>query len=87
MKDLVNFKLNFQIHQRKLVGLGKAISRIISMDQVLNLAHKGYRIDLIEGGISMLQQDISELMAGFTFKDKSVLADGYQENSSWSNFI
>ena len=87
VKDLVNFKLNFQIHQRKLVGLGKAISRIISMDQVLNLAHKGYRIDLIEGGISMLQQDISELMAGFTFKDKSVLADGYQENSSWSNFI
>ena len=87
VKSLMNFKLDMQIPQRKLVELGKVVSRIISINQVLNLAHKGYRIDLIEGGIAMLQQDISKLMAGFTFKNNSVLAEGYQENSEWLKFV
>lgn len=87
VKELMNFKLDLQIPQRKLVKLGKAIGRTVSMEYVLQLAPKGFRKDLIEGGLSMLQQEISKLMAGFGFKNKSSIIEDYQENSKWINFI
>jgi hypothetical protein len=63
------------------------IGRIISMNQVLELAHKGYRQDLIEGAITMLQQDIAMLMAGLTFDDKTQVIEDYQEQSDWIQFV
>jgi len=69
------------------VEMGKVIGRIISMNQVLDLAEKGFRKDLIEGAITMLQQDISKLMAGFSFDNKVSVIEDYQENSDWIQFV
>lgn len=87
VKELMNFNLDLQMPQRKLVEMGKIIGRVISMNQVLEMANKGFRKDLIEGGITMLHQDISKLIAAFTFNNKSELVEGYDENSSWLNFV
>jgi hypothetical protein len=76
-----------EMSQRKTVGMGKVIGRIISMNQVLNLAQKGYRQDLIEGAITMLHQDIAMLMAGLTFDDKTQVIEDYQEQSGWIQFV
>lgn len=35
----------------------------------------------------MLQQDISRLISAFSFKNNSEVVEGYQENSSWLNFV
>ena len=86
VKDLMNFNLDLDMSQRKSVGMGKVIGRLISMNQVLDLAHKGFREDLIEGAVAMLKQDISKLMAGFSFNNKSSLIEDYQENSHWLKF-
>jgi len=87
VKDLTSFNLDFQISQRKLVELGRVVGRVISLNQVIELANKGYRKDLIEGGITMLQQDISRLMAAFSFSNKTDVVEEYHENSSWLNFV
>lgn len=87
IKNLSNFNLDFQIPQRKLVELGKVVGRVISMNQVLDMANKGFRKDLIDGGITMLQQDISNLMATFSFNNKNEVVEGYEENSSWLDFV
>jgi alkylation response protein AidB-like acyl-CoA dehydrogenase len=87
VKELTSFNLDFQMQQRKLVELGRVIGRIISLNQVLDLANKGFRKDLIEGGITMLQQDISKLMAVFSFNNKTGVIEDYHENSSWLNFV
>lgn len=87
IKDLMNFNLNLDMTQRKSVGMGKVIGRTIAMNQVLNLAQKGYRKDLIDGAITMLKEDISQLMASFSFNNKSSVIEDYQENSKWLNFI
>ena len=86
VKELMNFNLDMEMPQRKLVGLGKVIGRIISMDQVLGLAQKGFPKDLIEGAIAMLQQEISKLMAGVSFSNTSSVIEDYQENSHWLKF-
>jgi len=37
--------------------------------------------------ITMLQQDISRLIANFSFNNQTEVVEGYQENSSWLNFV
>lgn len=87
VKEQVNFAVNFQMPQRNLVGLGKIIGRVISMNQVLEIAEKGFPKDLVDGGIKMLQQEISGLMAVFSFKNDGQVIVDYEENSSWLNFV
>ncbi len=87
VKDLMNFNLDMEMSQRKTVEIGKVIGRIISMNQVLDLAQKGFRKDLIEGAITLLQQDISKRMAGFSSDNKVSVIEDYQENSNWILFV
>jgi alkylation response protein AidB-like acyl-CoA dehydrogenase len=87
IKELTNFNLDFQMQQRKLVEMGRVVGRIISLNQVIEMANKGFRKDLIDGGITMLQQDISRLMAAFSFNNKTDAVEDYWENSSWLNFV
>lgn len=87
VKNMVDFNLDLQIPQRKLVEMGKITGRIISMNQVIEMADKGFRKDLIEGAITMLQQEISELTASFSFNNKSQAIEGYEENSDWFSFV
>jgi alkylation response protein AidB-like acyl-CoA dehydrogenase len=87
IKELTNFNLDFQMQQRKLVEMGRVVGRIISLNQVLDLANKGFRKDLIDGGITMLQQDISKLIATFSFNNVTDVVEDYEENSSWLNFV
>ncbi|WP_299581091.1 acyl-CoA dehydrogenase family protein [uncultured Sunxiuqinia sp.] len=83
LKDLFNFDLNLQLPQRKAVELGAVIGRVISMDMVHKLADEGFRSDLIEGGINMLQQEIQQAMSTFSLQTSDLVVVHYQENSSW----
>lgn len=87
VKTLVNFNLDLQMPQRKLVEMGKVIGRVISMNQVLEMANKGFRKDLIEGGVTMLQQEITKLMASFSFRNNNGVIEGYEDNSEWFDFV
>lgn len=83
LKDLFNFSLNMELPQRKLVELGQAIGRVVSMDMVHQLADEGFRKDLIQGGINMLQQEIQQLMSTFKLQTNTLVVEDYHENSSW----
>ena len=82
-RELLDFNLNFELPQRKMVELGQALSRIISMEMVLNLGEKGFRNDLIENSISTLRKDVTALMGHFNFQVQASLIEDYQENSVW----
>lgn len=83
LKDLLDFNLNFELPQRKMVELGQALSRVISMEMVLNMGDKGFRKDLIDNSISTLQKEISALIGHFNFSGQACLIEDYQENSVW----
>ena len=87
VKSQVDFNLDLQIPQRKLVEMGKIIGRVISMNQVLDLSEKGFNKELIDGSVTFLQQEITKLMSAFTFKNEEKVVDGYEENTSWLNFV
>ncbi len=87
VKTQVDFNLDLQMPQRKLVEMGRVVGRIISINQVLEMVDKGFRKDLIEGGVTMLQQEISKLMATFSFNNKNQVVEGYEENSEWFDYV
>ncbi len=87
IKDLVNFNLDFEMPQRKMVEMGKITGRIISLNLVLDLTEKGFRKDLADNSIKVLQQEISKLMAGFSIKGQTQVVEEYEENSSWLNLM
>ncbi len=87
LKDLVSFNLNLEMPQRKLVDLGQIISRVISMEQVLNLSNKGFSGDLSENAITYLRQEIEQLKASFGFGNTVQVVESYQGNTSWMDFV
>ena len=47
--------------QRKLVDLGRALGRIISMEFTINLGHQGFNKDLINHAIINVQKRLKPL--------------------------
>lgn len=86
VKKMFNFTLDAQMSQRKYVEFGKTISRLASLDMLIKLGEKGFRIDLIENAKSLLLQEIIQLMAQFNYDQNVVVVENYNENSEWSVF-
>lgn len=84
LKDLVNFEIDLQMPQRKLVELGRVMSRVVSMDLVIKLGYAGFRADLIDGAVSMLRQDITTLVSHLSYKQPTLVIADYQVGSAWS---
>ena len=87
LKDMLDFELDTNLPQRKMVELGQVVGRIVSFEMVINLGEKGFRRDLIDNGLNMLKQEIVSLMSAFKHQNETKLVEGYQDNSSWLNFV
>ncbi|MDR3653912.1 MAG: acyl-CoA/acyl-ACP dehydrogenase [Paludibacter sp.] len=86
LKDLLSFDIDIQMPQRKLVELGRVLSRIVSMDLVIKMGDAGFRTDLIDGAISILRQEITTLISHFSFQQPTLVVADYQVDSNWSEF-
>ncbi|GET23266.1 acyl-CoA dehydrogenase family protein [Prolixibacter denitrificans] len=85
-KSLVNFKVDFDLPQRKVVDLGKIISKVIAANHVVDLGTKGFRGDLIKESIETIRHDIAMLVSSYKFEMKTVPVVDYREDSSWLKF-
>jgi hypothetical protein len=85
-KKEINFTIDVNITQRKLVELGKVIGRIVSAGFVLDMGERGFRKDLIDNCITSLHQDISNLINSYNFNNNINSIEDYQERSSWLDF-
>ena len=86
-KDVLNFKIDTQISQRKLVEIGQIVSRVIVLEMLFDLEQKGFRQDMINNAIDVLRKDIAGLIGHYSFKDITQVIEDYQNNSSWLSLI
>jgi len=84
--SLLDFKLDITMPQRKIVDLGKIISKVVSADYVVALGAKGFRADLIRDSLETIKHEISMLVSSFKFQTKVSPIEEYQDNSSWLSF-
>jgi len=82
-KELLDFNLNFELPQRKMVELGQTLSRMISMEMVIDLGEIGFRSDLIENSLNQLKNEISGMIGQLHLSAKNLVVEEYSENSSW----
>jgi alkylation response protein AidB-like acyl-CoA dehydrogenase len=87
LREMLDFELDLNLHQRKMVELGQVLGRIVSFEMVINLGEKGFRSDLIENGLKMLTQEIVSLMSSFKQENRTAVIEDYQDNSFWLNFV
>lgn len=87
LKELINFDLDLQLPQRKLVELGSVLGRIISMEMVIDIGIRGFHKDLIADSLEMIKQELKSKIMSWSFSNKTVVTIDYNEQSNWRNFI
>jgi hypothetical protein len=85
-QPLLDFSFDLKMPQRKMVDLGKIISRVVAGKHVSDLGARGFRSDLIEDSLQSIKHEITMLVSSFKFKTKISPIEEYQDNSNWLNF-
>lgn len=86
-KNDLNFNIDGNLSQRKLVDLGRIIARVVSVGYVLEMGTEGFRKDLVDNCITMVQQEISGLLSFFHFDNSVKVIEDYALDSVWSNYV
>ncbi len=82
-KDALNFEIDTKMPQRKLVDLGKALGRIISMEFTLNLGEQGFNKELVQNAVVTLQDEVNSIMCLFKHGGQASVVEDYNSDSSW----
>lgn len=82
-KTTLNFTIDLKIPQRKLVDLGKILSRVVSANLVVNLGAKGFRHELISGSLETIKHEISMLVSSYKFQSIVIPIENYRESGRW----
>lgn len=85
-RSLLDFTLDQSLPQRKVVDLGKIISRVISAAHVNSLGAKGFRPDLVRDSIESIRHEVSGIVSSFSFQTSIIPIEEYKENGSWMSF-
>jgi len=85
-ESLTNFRVDPKLSQRKQVGLGKIISRIVSAEYVINMSSKGFRNDLTDESLETLKHEVAGLVSSFRLPNSVVPVEDYQEQSLWMDY-
>ncbi len=83
MQDQLQFDLLTTLPQRKLVELGKIVSRIVSMELVITLGSKGFRQDMVDNAMVEIRQEVSGLLGTFKMNNSPQIVEDYSDGSSW----
>jgi alkylation response protein AidB-like acyl-CoA dehydrogenase len=87
LKEILNFKLDPGIPQRKMVEFGKLVSRVVSIDYVAKLEEAGFRTDMAEAAIETLVHEIRGLVSSFSSEFKTTVIEDYAPGSSWDRLV
>lgn len=85
-KTVLNFEIDLKIAQRKMVDLGMALGKIISLQFVLDLSNRGFNTELINNTIDVLRTDVENIINNFKSEKEGTVVEAYQTQSSWYNY-
>lgn len=86
-KDVLNFNIDNQLAQDRMVELGRILSRVISLEFTLRLSDKGFNQELIKNTTQTLQSDVDRMVATFINEKTPDVVENFKEESSWLESI
>lgn len=85
--ELLDFQIDHQLAQDRLVELGRILSRVISLEFTLRLADKGFNQRLIDNTVKVLRADVERMVSTFVNYDNPEVVEDYEDSSSWLEAI
>ncbi len=86
-KDILNFEVDKRMAQRKMVQLGRAIGRIVSMEMTLKLGESGFNSEMISSSLKVIRSEIHSLISTYTSNEEPDVIETLNDNSSWLQLI
>lgn len=87
LKDVLNFEIDVKMSQRKLVELGKALGRIITMEFTIDLGERGFNKALIDNAMAFMQTKVRSIMCTFSAAHASKVVEDYNTDSAWLSSV
>lgn len=81
--EWVSFDVDMTLSQRKVVELGKLLSRVFSLNFVLDMENTSFRADLIGNAVDVLRTEIATLFGSYSRQTATAVVQDYEDNSSW----
>ncbi len=86
-EDELDFEVDLNLPQRKLVELGRALGRIITMEMTAELGERGFHGDLVSGALGVLKQDVDALLCTYRHRGLTGVVEDYMEDSTWLDYF
>ncbi len=86
-KSSLDFEVDLQMPQRKLVDLGRMLGRIITMQLVTQLGDRGFRSDLVSNCLSILQQEAETILSTYRSGSMPNVVEDYMADSAWLDCV
>jgi len=87
LKKVLDFNIDYSLSQRKLVDLGKAISRVVSMDFVHTLGERGFSSAHVNNALEQLRQEVSQMINSYAGKMETAVIMDSESATDWRNYI
>lgn len=87
LKEVFDFNIDYNLSQRKLVELGRALSRVFSMNFVIQMGENGFRSDLIQNALQHLSQEARNFVNSYQSKMNLDVITSYYDESSWEKYV
>ena len=81
--DMLDFEVDRDMPQHKLVDFGRMLSRIISMELTIELGERGFRGDLVSNCLSVMRHDVEQFLTSYRSGGISEIIEDYMEDSHW----
>lgn len=86
-EETLNFDVDFKMAQRKLVQLGRALGRLVSMEMTIKLGESGFNSDMISNSLKVVKSEIESLFSTYSFAETPAIIEDYDDSSSWLKFV
>lgn len=85
-KELLDFSITEKLPQRKLVSLGRVLSRLVSAGFVVEMSGAGFRPDLVGDCLENLKLEVATFVSAYDNATATSPIEGYTDGGSWLSF-
>ncbi|MFO8100530.1 MAG: acyl-CoA dehydrogenase family protein [Salinibacter sp.] len=85
--DTLDFEVDQSLSQRKLVDLGRALGRVVTMELVIELGDRGFRSDLISNCLQAFEEKVERLLASYRRERTPSVVEDDLESNAWLDFV
>lgn len=85
--DMLDFDVDLKMPQRKLVELGRALGRVVTMEMIIEMGDRGFRTDLISNALSVFKSSVDALICSYRDSSTPTIVEDYADGGAWIDYV